>query len=148
MTTAKLFYAVLINATLVCAFTGGAQGLTADTISTVSYNVAAGSCSHPIAIPANNRPVLTMGTMIMYPYDGEGIVTLFRGNTQNTIVWAGVDFAAGTQNHSSSNPGDHLMSLDSNGYVDVQTAQSTHIQVCASSSFPLPRAAGYLTFAY
>jgi hypothetical protein len=45
---------------------------------TVAFNVAPGSCGAPIAVPANNRPVILAGTNTQQTDRGEGQVTLLR----------------------------------------------------------------------
>jgi len=147
MTTTKSFCAVLFGASLMCFWSAGAQA-DPTTVSTISYNVAAGACSKPIAVPVNNKPVLLMGTSLNNAIQGVGSVTLLRGNTNNILTWAGVDYFAGTENSYSYNPAAHIMWLDFPGDVDVQTAASSHIQVCASASYPQPVVVGYLTFVY
>lgn len=97
------------------------------------------------AVPANNKPVQIMGTQIIGDDTGEGAVTLLRihGGTPK-LQWSGVDLL-GVERGSGNLPGGLIMFLDIAGHVSVQTASSTHIQVCDGD---LERAAGYLTFVY
>lgn len=117
--------------------------------STVSYNLAPGTCSKPIAIPANNRAVILAGTSIEIGNGGTGMVSLLRLNRPggNVIIWAGTDYPLGTERGESTAAGTLIMYLDSAGYVQVLTAGSTHIQVC-SSSLNSQNGNGYLTFTY
>ncbi|HEY4113377.1 MAG TPA: hypothetical protein VGM17_04885 [Rhizomicrobium sp.] len=114
---------------------------------TASFNLTPGTCTNPIAIPANNKPVMVMGTTITVSFRGEGHVVMQRYGSQNLLEWAGTDYYAGTENNFSEAPGAHIMWLDYNGKVDLQSATSSHVQVCNSASASGPRA-GYLTFIY
>src|SRR5689334_13167167 len=64
---------------------------------TVSYNVAPGVCSPPIAVPANNRPVTVSGTQIAAQRVGAGQVTLMRSTQTPSLIWAGVDYYQGVE---------------------------------------------------
>ncbi|HEY4114132.1 MAG TPA: hypothetical protein VGM17_08735 [Rhizomicrobium sp.] len=119
---------------------------------TIGYNQAPGTCTKPIAIPANNKPVLILGAQINGGDRGTGQVTLIRTGTgaNQILYWSGYDGYHGLETGFAyaGGVGYRLMYLDGGGYVDVESAASTHIQVCNSSSNAAGDAAGYLTFMY
>jgi len=138
-------------ALIVAAFASVLPSAAGATQSTVNYNVAIGTCSKPIAVPANNKPVLIMGTQIAYGYRGEGYVTIIRytNNNRQLLEWAGTDYNTSVARGFSNGAGEHIMWLDyTPSYVDLQSAASAHIQVCNNASNPFGTAAGYLTFFY
>jgi hypothetical protein len=116
---------------------------------TSSFGLAAGTCSKPIAIPVNNRPVHLMGAAINF-YVGVGHVTILRlSDANHLLVWDGDDFFIGREHGASSAPNVHIMYLDSTqGKVDVQTAASGYIQVCNAADNAYSPVFGYLTFIY
>ena len=116
---------------------------------TVSYALAAGACSKPIAVPANNKPVHVLGTQINF-YAGVGEVALLRlGAAGHQLYWEGSDLFAGRESGSTVNPNVHIMYLDSTqGKVDVQTAGSGYVKVCNAADNSYSPVAGYLTFLY
>ncbi|HEY4116166.1 MAG TPA: hypothetical protein VGM17_19065 [Rhizomicrobium sp.] len=117
--------------------------------STISYSLVPGACSKPMAVPANNKPVILAGTHITAGNRGAGQVTLLRANSDPALLdWAGVDNVHGVESGSSATDYTRIMYLDSIGYVSVTVAPSTHIKVCNGSTNPAPRAIGYLTFVY
>jgi hypothetical protein len=115
--------------------------------STVGYNVAPGACSKPIAIPANNKPVVIAGTSIVSDDPGTGQVTLLRNTNANPhyLLWSGADFFAGAEKGSTSAASTLIMYLDVSGKIAVLSAASSSLTVCASVSFS-EHAVGYLTF--
>jgi len=120
----------------------------ADT-TTLSFNVAPGACGAPIAVPANNKPVIIAGANMQNTDRGTGMVSLIRANGFNNplLLWAGTDYAVGVEKDGAVNAGRLIMYLDAEQLVMLQSAASTHIQVCNSPSNSL-NALGYLTFTY
>ncbi|HEY4113378.1 MAG TPA: hypothetical protein VGM17_04890 [Rhizomicrobium sp.] len=143
MTHSKICAALFAASLASVSGIGAAQA----TESTISYSVAGGTCSSPIAVPANNKAVLVMGTGIIWPYNGVGFVSLLRGNTSGILSWSGTGLKDGTIGAYAFTAGTHIMWLDFATTVDLQTASSTHIQVCNTGS-DIAHAAGYLTFIY
>jgi len=134
---------------LATAFAFAAVSVAADETKT-SYNLLPGTCTKPIAIPVNNAPVLMMGNSITANDRESAMVTITRANANQPtplLSWAGTDFSVGTERGFAAGPGTIIMNLDSVPYISVQTAASTHIQVCNSSSNP-GNGVGYLTFIY
>jgi hypothetical protein len=118
---------------------------------TIGYNLARGTCTKPIAVPANLKPVILAGTTIQQGDGGDGQVTLLRYNnaTPNYLLWTGMDHYQGVDVGTATTGSAVIMYLDAVGYVTVQSAASTHIQVCNSGSNDGgPNAVGYLTFFY
>ncbi|HEY4113376.1 MAG TPA: hypothetical protein VGM17_04880 [Rhizomicrobium sp.] len=149
----KLVRAPVLGA-CVAAFAAVASAQADETVSTVSYNVTPGTCSNPIAVPVNNRPVLVMGTGFNTGEEGVGETALLRANSSpalldwaGTSVWANIN-AISPERGWSENASVHIMWISYSGYVDLQTAGSTHVMVCNSSGSPLAHATGYLTFIY
>jgi len=121
----------------------------ADT-TTTSFNLAPGACGSPIAVPANNKPVIIAGPNIQNGNRGTGMVSLIRANGFNNplLLWAGTDLAFGAERSLAGGPGTVIMYLDGAAeWVTLQSATSTHIQVCNSSNNG-SNAVGYLTFTY
>ena len=120
----------------------------ADT-TTTSFNLAPGACGSPIAVPVNNKPVIIAGANIQTGDRGTGLVSLIRANGYNNplLLWSGTDFSIGVENSLAAGPGTRIMNLDAAGHVMLQSAASTHIQVCNSSDNSA-NAVGYLTFTY
>jgi len=115
--------------------------------STISYNLLPGTCTKPIAVPANNKPVNVSGTNITHGDRGIAQASLLRANaTSPLLAWVGLDVTGSVTNNSSS-VGTHIVFLDNAGFVDLSTAASTHIQICNAVDSGA-YATGYLTFTY
>ena len=145
MTMSKTIMVVALAATLMLA----SLATKADETKT-SFNVAPGACTNPIAIPANNTPVLMMGNSITYDDRESALVTITRAykfQPYPVLTWAGTDFFIGTEKGFAFDPGIIIMYLDTPGYIYVQSAASTHVQVCNSSK-DTKNGIGYLTFIY
>ena len=149
---AKLVRAPILGA-CVAAFAAVSAQADVNT-TTVSFNLIPGACSAPIAVPVNNKPVLVMGSSFNFDEEGVGETALVRANASpalldwaGTSVWATKD-ALGTERNFSNVDGTHIMFVGYGGFVDLQSATSTHVKVCNASGSPLAHAAGYLTFIY
>ncbi len=115
---------------------------------TVSYNVARGFCSKPIAVPANNKPILLAGTNLEDVDPGEGHVTLLHvPGAGGYLSWEGSDSSEAHISGHGSTAGLLIMYLDQSSYVAVETYNSSRIYVCNSQSNDY-NAFGYLTFFY
>jgi len=117
---------------------------------TVPYNQAPGTCSAPIAVPANNKPVTLTGTMITKGFEGEGHATLLRTTGTNQLLsWEGSDFHTSREVGFTKVSGAVIISTDYLGDVTVQSSASAHLQVCvATGSLGGAHGIGYLTFTY
>jgi hypothetical protein len=119
---------------------------------TISFDVPRGACK-VLAQPINDKPVHMMGTTIVPLEDrGEGEVVLQRSGRGASLFldWAGVDYVTGFTHgfgFAADGGGAHIMYLDLGGYVDVQTARSSKVEVCNTIQNP-GHAVGYLTFLY
>ncbi|HEY4115626.1 MAG TPA: hypothetical protein VGM17_16340 [Rhizomicrobium sp.] len=113
---------------------------------TVSYNLQPNTCSKPIAVPANNKPVILAGTTITYGDRAEGHVVLQRATANSQLLsWEGDDYYYGREIGFTSGTGSIIMYLDYGGGVSVQTDGPAHIKVCNVATFAEQ---GYLTFMY
>lgn len=117
---------------------------------TVGYKLFANTCSNPIAIPANNTPVIMAGANIEASEPGVGQVTLLRHpqGPNPFLQWVGTDYGAGAERGISNTALTTIMYLDADRMVPVLVADSTHIEVCVASSYPAGSANGFLTFTY
>jgi hypothetical protein len=116
---------------------------------TNSYSLTPGTCTAPIAVPVNNKPIFIMGSQTTFEEEGGGHVSFVRTNGPSPLLtWAGIDYHAGEERAYSAGhtAGVHIMWLDYGGFVDLQTAASDRLQVCSAGNNPLSRAVGYLTF--
>jgi hypothetical protein len=97
--------------------------------SVVSFNLAPGADSAPIALPAN-RPVLVMGVTTTTGYQGVGQVTLLRAPGQ-FIEWTGLDspISSGIASGFSPAPGYHIVYIDFNHKVDIQVDSPDTLRV-------------------
>jgi hypothetical protein len=136
---------LILAAAIAGLLTSAAHG---DEITTY-YNLAPGACTKPISVPVYSKPVILAGTDLQNGNRGTGMVSLLRaiGSNDPYLVWAGTDVHRGTETGFSPIAGITMFFLDDAGSVYIQTAPSTHIQVCNSSD-NLGNAFGYLTFTY
>lgn len=134
-----------ITATFALAASANADQITS------SYNLTGGTCTKPIAVPANNKPVILAGTSIQLNDGGNGQVTLLRYNSSSPayLLWSGVDYHHGLEAGTATAAGTIIMYLDSIGYTTVQSANSAHVMVCTSGANDGgDHAIGYITFFY
>lgn len=118
---------------------------------TVGYNLARATCTKPILVPANNKPIILAGTTIQQGDGGDAQVTLLHStkSTPQYLLWLGADYHVGTEKGASNTAGTLIMYLDAVGYVSVQVVNANNIQVCNSGSNDGGlNAVGYITFFY
>ena len=105
-------------------------GARADEIQ-ISYNLAAGASSASFAVPAVNTPVSLTCTQNSPGFSGVGQVTILRNlQTNDDLIWAGVDFASGAVVHGASQTaGTHIVYCDGFENVDLRVVDGAHFLV-------------------
>jgi hypothetical protein len=126
---------VILLATVVVIITSmvvanAVQAITTPNAALVTYSLAAGANSAPIT-PATNRSVLVMGCCTTGGTTGVGQVSLIHVPS-NPITWVGLESTGGaaiTQGHFTGVAGTHIVYIDYNHNVDIQTVSADTIRV-------------------
>jgi hypothetical protein len=125
---------VILLATVVAIITSmvaanATQSLTTPNAAFVSYNLAPSAKSAPIT-PATNRSVLVMGCCTTSPYQGGGQVSLLHFPSF-AIEWFGLETTTSATITSGfgGTAGTHIVWLDTQHVVDIQTASADTILI-------------------
>jgi hypothetical protein len=125
---------VILMATVVAIITSVVVANATQTITTpnaafISYSLATGANSAPIT-PATNRSVLVMGCCTTT--GGVGQVSLLHATVPSTFIeWVGLESPSGPAVTSgvSNVAGTHIVYIDFNHQVDIQTASADTIRI-------------------
>jgi hypothetical protein len=115
----------------------------------VTYNLAAGAKSAPIAIPATDTPVSLTCVQNSVGFRGVGQATILRVGSvlPKFLEWVGTDIATSAVTSGfSSIAGTHIIYCDYEGKtVDLQVEDANHIQIVNNNS---SQATGVINFVW
>ncbi|MGO9740732.1 MAG: hypothetical protein ACLPN5_04325 [Roseiarcus sp.] len=105
----------------------------------VTYTVAAGATSAPIAVPASNTPVSLTCVSNTAGYRGVGQATMLKVGPPAFLEWVGMDIATGAiASGYAGTAGTHVIYCSyTDEYVEIQVYSDTQIQVKNNGTVPV-----------